>query len=156
MSQQQHEYILPGARQICLVCKDLDKTLETLSNVLEIRPWRKYDVVWGKDEMQVGNPQTIKAAFADFGAVEMEVVQPIKGDSVWARQLEAKGEGVHHIAVDVQSIEQTAARLAEKGVGIVQWGWKGPLGHAFLDPEKTGGVYFELLQRRGRLAPKRG
>lgn len=154
MSEQ--EFILPSGNQICIVVKDLDKAIKTLSTTLDIKPWRTFDAEWSKEEMTVGNPQSIRCAFADFGAIELEVAQPIKGNGVFMQFLETKGEGIHHIAVDVASIEKTAARLAERGIGIVQWGWKGSIGHAFIDPEKTCGILFELLQRRGRVGPKRG
>jgi hypothetical protein len=45
----------------------------------------------------------------------LELVQPIKGDSPWMEHLESRGEGFHHVAFDVDNLDEFTSRLIKQG-----------------------------------------
>jgi catechol 2,3-dioxygenase-like lactoylglutathione lyase family enzyme len=98
-------------------------------------------------------PLGLKMAFADIGGVEIEWIQPVKGKSVYNEFLQARGDGIHHLAYAVASPEQLEEQLKyfrEKGVDVVQQGsWQGEKGKglfAYIDTApKGGGLTIELV-----------
>jgi 4-hydroxyphenylpyruvate dioxygenase-like putative hemolysin len=78
--------------------------------------------------------------------------QIVEGRSpVHAEFLEKKGEGVHHLGfyVSEEEKEQMIAVLSDIGVGVAQSAKVNGRGsNAFIDTEKVGGLFFELIARR--------
>lgn len=88
-----------------------------------------------------------KAMKAKMGDLELEVVQPVCGQSPAAEFLEAKGEGINHLGFLVEDIDAEIARLEGKGLKVV-FGVKfhGGGGAAFFDIGGKGELLFELIQ----------
>ena len=70
-----------------------------------------------------------KLAFFPLGQVTVELIEPLGGPSTWQEQLDAHGASVHHIAFEVQGMQDTLAYLAASDVPLLQKG------------EYTGGRY---------------
>jgi len=93
--------------------------------------------------------QKVKVAFLAVGESRIELLEPTAEDSPVARFLEKNGEGIHHIAYQVDDIEQALAALKEQGVRLID---ETPRGGAhgtriaFLHPRASGGVLTELCQ----------
>ena len=71
-------------------------------------------------------------------------------DGPIAKFIEAKGEGIQHIALRVNNIADTLATLSAQGVRLIDQSPRGGAGGAqiaFLHPKATGGVLLELCQR---------
>ncbi|MFC2045821.1 VOC family protein [Chloroflexota bacterium] len=80
-----------------------------------------------------------------IGNVELELCQPVSGDSPHQEFLDSKGEGVQHILFEVQNIEDELARLKEVGATILlKVDFKGG-GLAYVDLN-TCGFIIELIQ----------
>jgi methylmalonyl-CoA/ethylmalonyl-CoA epimerase len=77
--------------------------------------------------------------------VQWELVQPLDDESVYARFLAQRGEGVHHIGVAVPSYEGTLAELAEKGKGVVLSGEYNGVRFAYLATDRDLGVITEIF-----------
>lgn len=60
-------------------------------------------------------PRPARYGFISIGASEIELIQPLTGRSPYTEFLEANGEGVHHLAYAVESIEQYLAALRQAG-----------------------------------------
>lgn len=92
-----------------------------------------------------------KLGWHRHGTVTWEWIQPLAGPTVYQEFLQAHGEGVHHLALDVPDIDAAAKALEALGVPIVQsgaWGEKGKPGSgrfAYADTTPNGGVTIELL-----------
>ena len=90
-----------------------------------------------------------KIAFVRIGESEIELVQPLTNDSDAAKFLEKRGEGIHHICLEVEHIEEALADLREKGLELIdekpRAGRKGET-FAFIHPKSTHGVLIELYQ----------
>jgi methylmalonyl-CoA epimerase len=84
---------------------------------------------------------------AFFGSIEL--LEPGGPDSSVARFLEARGPGLHHVALRVKELNTELARLSACGFTPVAPGPRtGALGHriAFIHPASTGGVLIELVE----------
>ena len=80
---------------------------------------------------------------------EIELIEPTTPDSSLARFLEKRGEGLHHICLEVADIDAALAEMQQKGALVLD---KQPRiaaeGRAiFLHPKGTNGVLLELLER---------
>jgi methylmalonyl-CoA/ethylmalonyl-CoA epimerase len=92
--------------------------------------------------------QKVEAAMMPLGDAAIELIEP-KGNEGVARFLETRGPGLHHIAVEVEGIDEMLATLKERGVPLVdQVARIGAHGHrvAFVHPKATGGVLIELVE----------
>ena len=91
----------------------------------------------------------VKVAFLRIGETRIELLEPLGTDSPIASFLEKRGEGIHHIALEVDGIEERLSLLSEKGVRLIHENPKqGAHGTriAFLHPKATGGVLYELCE----------
>jgi len=93
--------------------------------------------------------QGVKTSFFKIGTNKIELLEATNSDSPIAKFIEKKGEGVHHIAFDVDDIVQEISRLKKEGFTILnetpQKGADNKL-VAFLHPKTTNGVLIELCQ----------
>jgi methylmalonyl-CoA epimerase len=91
--------------------------------------------------------QKVKIAFIPIGEVKIELLEPL-GEGAVSRFLEKRGEGIHHIAVQVEDIEDVLTRMKDAGVALIdETPRKGAEGKiAFVHPKSTGGILLELVQ----------
>lgn len=101
-----------------------------------------------EDEDEVAE-QGVRVAFYEAGGTHIELLEPTRDDSPIARFIEARGEGMHHIALTVADLPAALAQLKAAGVRLIdetpRRGARG-LPIAFLHPKATGGVLIELCQ----------
>lgn len=94
--------------------------------------------------------QKVKVAFFAIGESRIELLEPTAEDSPVARFLEKNGEGVHHIAYEVEDLAAALAELRRQGIRLID---ETPRcgAHAtriaFLHPKSTGGVLTELCEK---------
>ncbi len=93
--------------------------------------------------------QQVKVAFLQVGESRIELLEPTAGDSPVAKFLEKNGEGIHHIAYEVDDVAATIDSMREQGLRLIdetpRRGAHNSL-IAFLHPKATGGVLTELCQ----------
>ena len=110
--------------------------------------------------LEVADTETVEAekvrvAMLPLGESRVELLEPTEDDSVIAKFLEKRGEGLHHIAFAVDDLGAKIKQLEAKGVRILPGkGEYGASGHryAFLHPASCGGVLIELVESAGREA----
>ena len=96
--------------------------------------------------------QSVKVAFLpmDPGQGEIELLESTSEDGPVAKYIEKKGEGVQHIALRVDNLEEALKELKEKGVRLIdekpRYG-AGGAKIAFIHPKETSGVLLELCER---------
>ena len=94
--------------------------------------------------------QQVKIAFLPTGESEIELVQPTTDDSGVARYLARRGEGVHHICLEVDDIEAALAQVAAMGMELIDKTPRtGSDGQklAFVHPKSAHGVLIEFYER---------
>ncbi|HEY3429400.1 MAG TPA: methylmalonyl-CoA epimerase [Cyclobacteriaceae bacterium] len=91
----------------------------------------------------------VKTSFFDVGGVKIELLEASKEDSPIARFIEKRGEGIHHLAFEVQNIKSSIQEYQEKGFALINQEPKKGADNkmiCFLHPKSTGGVLIELCQ----------
>lgn len=84
----------------------------------------------------------MKNVLLKVGNQAFEVMEPTDPQGSLARYLERRGEGLHHINLEVDDVDGLVKSLEAKGVVTLG---RGP-GFCFLHPKSTRGVLFELIQ----------
>ncbi len=91
----------------------------------------------------------VKTSFFVNGPNKIELLEATNSDSPIAKFLEKKGEGIHHIAFDVENITEEMSRLKQEGFVVLNEIPKKGADNklvAFLHPKGTNGVLIELCQ----------
>ena len=105
--------------------------------------------LWLEDSEAMAEEKLI-TTFFPIGESEIELLETTDPEGPIGRYLEKRGEGVHHIALRVENIEEALKELKEKGIRLVdEKPRKGAGGAkiAFLHPKSTNGVLVELCER---------
>jgi len=95
--------------------------------------------------------QDAEVAFLPLGESNVELVQPTADDTGIASFLATRGEGIHHICIEVEDIEAALARLTAHEVQLIdEEPRRGAHGRvAFVHPKATHGVLIELVEHDG-------
>ncbi|MFO1443553.1 methylmalonyl-CoA epimerase [Bacillus sp. Bva_UNVM-123] len=96
--------------------------------------------------------EMVKIAFLKAGETKLELLEPTSENSPIAKHIEKRGEGIHHIALGVDSIQERINEIKEKGIRMVQDIPKDGAGGAlvaFMHPKSTGSVLYELCEKKG-------
>lgn len=93
--------------------------------------------------------EKVRVAMLPLGDTRLELLEATAADSPIARFLEKRGEGIHHIALEVGQLDAHLRQLEAAGVRVLPGkGESGAGGHryAFLHPSSCGGVLVELVE----------
>ena len=123
---------------VAIVVKDIEKSLEFWETALGLKLHHVEDVP----------SQASKVAFIPVGESEIELVQPTTEDSGLAGYLEKRGEGLHHLCVEVDDIEAKMQELKDAGVRLINDAPQVLTGRkmAFIHPKSASGVLVELYE----------
>lgn len=95
--------------------------------------------------------EQVKVAFLDGGNVKIELLEPLSETSAIHQFIEKKGQGIHHVAFGVTSIQDRLDELKDKGVRLIHEQPKlgaGGAQVAFLHPKSSHGVLYELCEKQ--------
>ena len=92
--------------------------------------------------------EKVRVAMLPAGASRLELLEAAAPDSVIAKFLETRGEGLHHLALKVPDLTSAVERLKAAGSTVLNEPRAGAGGHlyVFVHPRSTGGVLLELIQ----------
>lgn len=96
----------------------------------------------------------VKTAFYQIGESKIELLEATKTDSPIAKFIEKKGQGIHHIAFDVEDINAEIKRLESEGFQLINSQPKNGADDkviAFLHPKSTDGILVELCMDKSKL-----
>lgn len=94
--------------------------------------------------------QKVRVAFLDVGGTHLEFLEPTEPTSPIARFLLARGEGMHHVAFRVRSVDQKLHELADQGVRLIDTTSRvGARGRrvGFVHPSSFSGTLVEFVER---------
>ena len=100
----------------------------------------------GYDEV---DEQGVRVAMLNIGESRIELLEPTRPDSPVGKFMTKRGEGIHHIAVQVDNIEEALERLKSAGVRLIDETPKRGAHNtrvAFIHPSSTHGVLMELVE----------
>jgi len=98
---------------------------------------------------EVVEHEKVKTAMIPLGESRIELIEATTDDSVIAKFIAKRGEGLHHVALHVEDIHATFRQLKAQGVRLISDEVKtGAGGHLyiFVHPSSAGGVLLELCQ----------
>jgi len=123
---------------VAIVVKDIDESLKFWETALGLK----------LDHVEDVPSQASKVAFIPVGEGEIELVQPTSTDSGMAAYLEKRGEGMHHLCIEVDDIEAKMQELKDAGVRLINQSPEVLPGRkmAFIHPKSTSGVLVELYE----------
>ena len=133
--------MLKKIEHIGIAVKDLNASNELFKKLLGV-PHYKTEAVASEG---------VTTSFFDVGTHKIELLEATDANSPIAKFIAKKGEGVHHIAFEVEDIEAELARLNEEGFELIHETAKEGADNkriAFLHPKSTNGVLIELCQER--------
>ncbi len=121
------------------------KNLENSNNL--------FSKLFGKDHYKVEKVESegVSTSFFMLGETKIELLEAINPDSAIAKFIEKKGEGIHHIAYEVDDILTEMERLKKEGFELIHQQPKEGADNkliCFLHPKSTNGVLVELCQER--------
>ena len=93
--------------------------------------------------------QKVRVGFFRIGDVRLELLEPSDPTSTVAAFIEKRGEGLHHVALTVERLEDRIAELKQSGVRMIDEAPRPGAHHmriAFLHPRSTFGVLTELCE----------
>ena len=127
---------------VAIVVRDLETALRFYRDTLGVAPSRVIDFP----------REGVKIAFLPMGGPdgsEIELLEPTDPAGSVARFLEKRGEGLHHLCLEVEDIDEALAELTAAGAAVLDTTPR-PTAEGrgiFLHPKGTGGVLLELVQR---------
>jgi len=134
--------------QVAHVVNDLDAAMKYFWESFHIGPWDIYtfgppDV---RDSMVRGKPSDHKYLLAVTwaGSIQIELMQPLTGRSVYDEFLEKKGEGLHHIKLYYEDCQKALEEFKKKGVEVIQSGKFDEDEFYYLDTEASLGTIYEI------------
>jgi len=132
--------VITKVDHIGIAVKSIDEALKLYQDILGLK----------LVETEVVEEQKVKVAFLPVGDSEVELLESTTPDGPVAKFIEAKGEGIQHIAFRVKNIEEALADLKAKGVRLIDEKPRRGAGGAkiaFLHPKGTHGTLIELCER---------
>ncbi len=139
---------------IGVVVSNMDKAIEYYQS-LGIGQFEHYKLSY-TERKQRGKPieadqMKVRAAYVKIGPIHLELVEPVKGESVWMEHLKSKGEGVNHLCFLVDDVDKEAAELKKKGLEIIyESKYPNGGGAVYLNTDSIGGLLIELIERPPR------
>ena len=123
---------------VAIVVRDIEESLKFWESALGLELHHVEDVP----------SQASKVAFIPVGESEIELVQPTTQDSGMAAYLEKRGEGMHHLCIEVDDIEAKMQELKDAGVRMINDAPQVLPGRkmAFIHPKAASGVLVELYE----------
>jgi len=126
---------------IGIAVKDMDKAREVYEELFDKEAYKVESVA----------SEGVDTLFFETGESKIELLAATNEESPIAKYVAKKGEGMHHIAFDVDDIEAEIRRLEEKGYQLLNKTPKAGADNkliAFLHPKSCNGVLVELCQER--------
>lgn len=134
-------FVVKKIDHVAVCVRDVDEALAKYKALLGVDPSVRETVASQKTE----------AVLLPIGDSNLEIISP-RGNEGLEKFLEKRGPGLHHIAVEVEGIENALALLKSLGVPLIDESPRsGARGHkvAFVHPKATGGVLVELVEPQG-------
>lgn len=136
--------------QLCWVTEDIDATEAFLSAQFGVPRWTRLpDIRFDPENCTLhGEPAdfTVHVSLGYAGDLQLELIQPVSGTSIYTEFLESSRPGLHHLCFEVDDMDAALEAAAAAGVEVVQAGsmMGGGMRFAYLDGAAHGVPYVEL------------
>lgn len=124
-----------------LAVSDIEKSMKTFEALLGAPCYKVEEVV----------SESVKTAFFEIGESKIELLQATDPNSAIAKFIAKRGQGIHHIAFDVENIYEEIERLQKLDFELIHLTPKDGADNkliAFLHPKSTDGMLIEICQEK--------
>jgi len=100
-------------------------------------------------DIEVIEDQRARTAIISVGDSKIELIESTDPEGTIAKYIESRGEGLHHLALEVSNIQETLGAMVNKGITLIDEKPRKGVGNsniAFLHPKSTGRVLIELVE----------
>ena len=137
--------------QVGIIVSDIEKSAEAWTNFLGNEEIPEIIVAAGDDKNPTefkGKPSDAKARLAFFRLdnITIELIEPLGGESTWQEFLDTKGEGIHHIAFNVEGMESYIKNFGENGIPMIQHGGWETGEYGYFEGSNGLALIIELLE----------
>ena len=136
--------------QIGIIVRDIEVTSRAYADLLgvEVPKWILTETEDVAQTRYMGKPTQARAklAFFDMGSVQLELIEPVGAPSTWQAFLDEQGEGVHHIAFQIQGMREQVGLLDGMDMPLVQRGEYTGGRYAYIDGSAQLKLVLELLE----------
>ena len=138
--------------QTAWVVEDLDATERFLSDCFGVARWTRLPGIHFGPETCVyrGRPADFVAdiSLSYAGEVQLELIRPVSGESIYTEFLGRSGPGLHHVCFEVDDMARTLAAAEAAGVEVLQHGSMagGAMEFAYVDGAAAGVPYVEVAR----------
>lgn len=148
-----------NVQQVCIVTRDLGKTMEGYWNILGIGPWAVFDLRSDQTLSLSYHDKPVHAshrgAVAQVGALELELFETIEGPSVYQDWIDEHGEGLHHLKFVPSNMAEAERRFRYLGFPPILSGDRDGGGFRYFDTSPLGCIW-EISSRDRRDGPPAG
>jgi methylmalonyl-CoA/ethylmalonyl-CoA epimerase len=114
-----------------------------------------YEGVFGlvNEGEEIVESQGVKVAFLSTGNTRIELLEPLNESSAVAKFIAKRGEGIHHIALEVSDIKERIKEIKDNGIQLIDEVPRPGAHHtqvAFIHPKSVQGVLVEFLEKPKR------
>jgi len=130
----------PKINHIAIVVADIEKALALYRDSLGLEV----------EHIAEEAAEQVRVAFLPAANGEIELIQPTTGDSGVAKFLAKRGEGLHHICLEVDDLQTTLDQMAAQGLELLGEPRLNERGekYIFIHPKSAHGVLLELYERK--------
>lgn len=131
--------------------KKVDHIGIAVKSIEETLPFYEQDLKLKLLGIEEVHTQKVRVAFLKVGESKLELLEPLSDDSPIAQFIEKRGEGIHHVALGVDNIEERLMELKNNGVRLIH---ETPVSGAanaqvaFLHPKASRGVLYEFCEKK--------
>jgi hypothetical protein len=143
-------------KQLGIVVEDVEETAKNYWELFGVGPWMLIDfkpphlanVTLHGIALQDNIEVHVKAAIAQFGDIQIELLQPIRGPSTYMEFLKTRGQGIHHVSFDrIEDHDEMVSGLNSAGIEIESSGLLGgTITFTYMATQKDLGTIFEALK----------
>lgn len=135
--------------QVGILVKDVEETARKLEQLIGIGPFEIFEPDYrdltvhgkvGRFKMRIG--------LAMAGPIQVELMQPLYGETIYDDFAHRKGYGLHHLAIRADNMEQSIKQMEARGFKVIQSGNRPGVKWAYLDTENQTGIVFELIEKK--------
>ena len=139
--------LAPYYFQTAYVVRDLEAAEEWFKKIMGVPMWVRSEVTLGEGCTFRGKPadSAMRLSLGFANEVQIELIEPLRGVSMYTEFLEQKGPGLNHIGFAVPDYDKAFAELKDAGLEAIQEGQLATTRFSYFDCEAYGASIIELL-----------
>jgi len=140
--------------QVGILVKDAAEAAKKLEKLIGVGPFEILEPEY-RDLTYRGKTGKfkIRIALAKAGPIQIELMQPLYGETIYDEFAQRKGYGLHHLGIKTDNMERSVKEMEDRGFRVIQSGNRPGVKWAYLSTEEQTGVIFELLEKKQASSP---